>query len=242
MSKRKNRATKRFGKLRMKYKIFPIGDAALTIEFGNEISAEHNNLVLKLAAYFEQNSFQGFLEIVPAYASIACFYDVLMVRKNFPAFATAFDAVKNFVENAMQNLDDFCETKSRLIEIPVCFDKEFALDLDSVAIMNNLTEKQAIEIFLARTYRVYMLGFLPGFAYMGEVDQRIAAPRKNSPRLKVPKGSVGITGRQTGIYSLESPGGWQIIGKTNVELFTPERDAPTFLQAGDSVKFFEAKF
>ena len=224
----------------MKYKIFPIGDNALTIEFGNVISAKHHNLVLKLAAYFEQNAFQGLIEIVPAYASLACFYDVLIVRKNFSAFATAFDAVKNFAENALQNLDDFEETKPRLIEIPICFDKESALDLDSVAAINNLTAKQVTEIFLAETYRVYMLGFLPGFAYMGEVDERIAAPRKRSPRLKVPKGSVGIAGRQTGIYSLESPGGWQIIGKTNVELFTPEAETPTFLQAGDLVRFYEA--
>jgi len=226
----------------MKYKIFPIGDNVLTIEFGNEIFAEHNNLVLKLAAYFEQNAFQGFVELIPAYASLACFYDVRIVRKNFSAFATAFDAVKNFAENALQNLNDFEESKPRLVEIPIWFDKESALDLDSVAAMNNLTAKQVIEIFLAETYRVYMLGFLPGFAYMGEVNKRIAAPRKNSPRLKVPKGSVGIAGRQTGIYSLESPGGWQIIGKTNVELFTPEAESPTFLKAGDLVRFYEAAF
>jgi len=226
----------------MKYKIFPIGENVLTIEFGNEISAEHNNLVLKLAAYFEQNAFQGFVELIPAYASLTCFYDVLIVRKNFSAFATAFDAVKNFAENALLNLDDFEETKPRLIEIPICFDKESALDLDSVAAMNNLNAKQVTEIFLHETYRVYMLGFLPGFAYMGEVDERIAAPRKTSPCLKVPKGSVGIAGRQTGIYSLESPGGWQIIGRTNVELFTPEAELPTFLKAGDLVRFYETNF
>jgi len=226
----------------MNYKIFPIGDHALTIEFGTEISSEHNNLVLKLAAYFERNAFQGFIEVVPAYASLTCFYNVLTVRKNFSAFATAFDAVKKFAEIALRNLDDFEETASRLIEIPVCFDKEFALDLDSVAAMNNLTAKQVVEIFLHETYRVYMLGFLPGFAYMGEIDKRIAAPRKTSPRLKVPKGSVGIAGRQTGIYSLESPGGWQIIGKTDVELFTPEAESPTFLKAGDLVRFYEAAF
>ncbi len=226
----------------MKYKIFPIGDNVLTIEFGNEIFAEHNNLVLKLAAYFEQNAFQGFVELIPAYASLTCFYDVLIVRKNFSAFATAFDAVKNFAENALLNLDDFEETKPRLIEIPICFDKESALDLDSVAAMNNLNAKHVTEIFLHETYRVYMLGFLPGFAYMGEVDERIAAPRKTSPCLKVPKGSVGIAGRQTGIYSLESPGGWQIIGRTNVELFTPEAESPTFLKAGDLVRFYETNF
>jgi KipI family sensor histidine kinase inhibitor len=129
-----------------------------------------------------------------------------------------------------------------LIEIPVCFDERYALDLNFVASSNDLSPDKVIEIFLAVTYRVYMLGFLPGFSYMGEVDRRIATPRKSSPRLKVPKGSVGIAGKQTGIYSLESPGGWQIIGRTDIELFTPQAESPTFLHAGDSVRFYEAKF
>ncbi len=226
----------------MNYKIFPIGGTALTIEFGNEISVELNKRVIQLARFFEENSFLGFVETVPAYASLSVFYDVSIVRKNFPKFPTAFKAVKNFTENAWQSLGESAETESRLIETPVCFDAEYAPDLDSVAAENNLTEKEVVGIFLSKTYRVYMLGFLPGFAYMGEVDERIAAPRKTSPRLKVPKGSVGIAGRQTGIYSLESPGGWQIIGRTNVELFTPEAEMPTFLQAGDSVKFYKANF
>ena len=225
----------------MSCKIFPLGDASLTVEFGNEISAELNNRAINLAGFFDKNPFPGFVEIVPAYASLSVFYDVSIVRKNFPDFPTAFEAIKNFTENALQNLDDLEENKPRFIEIPVCFDAEYALDLDSVAALNSLSAGEVIKIFLAVTYRVYMLGFLPGFAYMGEVDKRIAAPRKTAPRLKVPKGSVGIAGRQTGIYSLESPGGWQIIGKTNVELFTPEAESPTFLQAGDSVKFYEAK-
>jgi len=223
-------------------KIFPLGDNALSVSFGSEISPELNNLVLKLAYFFEQNSFQGFIEIVPAYASLSIFYDVLIVRKNFPEFSTAFEAVKVLVENALQNLNEIQENKPPLVKIPVSFDKEFAPDLEFVASTNNLTPQKVIEIFTAQTYRVYMLGFLPGFAYMGEVDERIAAPRKTLPRLKVPKGSVGIAGKQTGIYSLESPGGWQIIGKTNIELFTPEADTPTFLQAGDTIKFFPTKF
>ncbi|CAN5587512.1 5-oxoprolinase subunit B [soil metagenome] len=219
-------------------KIFPLGDNALTISFGNEISPELNNRVLKLANYFVHNSFPGFIEIVPAYASLSVFYDVLVVRKNFSEFSTAFEAVKNFAENALQNLNKIPEKEPRLIEIPVSFDKEFALDLEFVGLTNNLTPDEVVGIFTAQTYRVYMIGFLPGFAYMGEVDKKIATPRKTSPRLKVPKGSVGIAGRQTGIYSLDAPGGWQIIGKTNVELFTPEAKSPTFLQAGDSVKFY----
>ncbi len=225
----------------MSFKIFPLGDASLTVEFGNKISAELNNRVVNLAAFFDVNPFPGFVETVPAYASLSVFYDVSIVRKNFPDFSTAFEAIKNITENALQNLDPLQENKPRLVEIPVCFDAGYALDLDSVAALNNLKAGNVIRIFLAATYRVYMLGFLPGFAYMGEVDERIAAPRKTSPRLKVPKGSVGIAGRQTGIYSIESPGGWQIIGKTNVELFTPEAESPTFLRAGDNVKFYEAK-
>ncbi len=219
-------------------KIFPLGDNALTVSFGNEISPELNNPVLKLAQFFEQNQFPGLIEIVPAYASLSIFYDVLMVRRNFPEFSTAFSAVKSFAENALQNLNEITASNSRLIKIPVSFAKEFALDLEFVGLTNNLTPKEVIEIFTVQKYRVYMLGFLPGFAYMGEVDDRINTPRKQTPRLKVPKGSVGIAGKQTGIYSLASPGGWQIIGKTKVELFTPEAKTPTFLQAGDLVKFY----
>jgi len=226
----------------MNPKIFPLGDNALTIEFGNQISAETNDRVLMLARFFDANLFEGLIEIVPAYSSLSVFYDVSFVRRNFPDFPTAFEAIKNFTENALQNLDDLEKIKPRLVEIPICFDEKYALDLDSVAALHNLNRSEVIGIFLAPTYRVYMLGFLPGFAYMGEVDKRIAAPRKTAPRLRVPKGSVGIAGRQTGIYSLESPGGWQIIGKTNVELFTPEADFPTFFQAGDEVKFRAAKF
>jgi inhibitor of KinA len=225
-----------------KAKIFPLGDGALTIDFGNEISVRLNNRVLKLAGFFTGNSFAGFEEIVPAYSSLTIFYDVLKVRRNFPEFATAFEAVKSFAENALENSDDLQIKEPRLIKIPVCFDRGFALDLDFVAASNNLSPEKVVEIFLGKTYRVFMLGFLPGFSYMGEVDERIVTPRKQTPRTKVPKGSVGIAGKQTGIYSLASPGGWQIIGKTNIELFTPEANTPTFLRAGDSVQFYKSKF
>lgn len=226
----------------MNVKIFSLGDNALTIEFDNRISVAANNRVLSLARFLDENSFTGFIEIIPAYASLSVFYDVAIVRRNFADFPTAFDAVKSFLETAVRNLGDSEENAARLIEIPVCFDKEFALDLGTIAALNNLESDEVIEIFLSKIYRVYMLGFLPGFAYMGEVDERIAAPRKSTPRLKVPGGSVGIAGRQTGIYPFESPGGWQIVGRTNVEMFTPQEKSPTFLQAGDSVKFVAAEF
>jgi inhibitor of KinA len=223
----------------MSYKIFPLGENALTIDFGNEISLELNSRVLRLADFLARNNFAGFVEIVPAYSSLTIFYDVFTVRKNFPAFQTAFEAVRALAENALPKLNEIEFSEPRLVKIPVCFDAESALDLDWVAAENNLTRADVVEIFLAKTYRVFMLGFLPGFAYMGETDERIAAPRKLTPRLKVPRGSVGIAGRQTGVYPFESPGGWQIIGKTEIEFFTPDAENPTFLRAGDLVKFYE---
>lgn len=222
----------------MKHRIFPLGDSALTIEFGNLISVELNSQVLKLAQFFDRNPFEGFIEVVPAYSSLTVFYDIFKVRKHFPEFGTAFEAVKSLTLKSLKNLDEFKQLQTRKIEIPVCFDAEFAPDLEFVAGENDLSPFQAIEIFLGQTYRVFMLGFLPGFSYMGEVDARIATPRKLSPRLKVAAGSVGIAGKQTGIYSLESPGGWQIIGKTPKKLFSPMAENPTFLQPGDSVRFF----
>lgn len=221
-------------------KIFPLGENALTIDFGNEISLELNGRVLRLADFLARNNFTGFRELVPAYSSLTVFYDVFAVRKNFPGFETAFDAVRAFTEKALENTDEIETPEPRVVEIPVCFAENCALDLEFVAAENNLTRDEAIEIFLSPTYRVFMLGFLPGFAYMGETDERIAAPRKSAPRLKVPRGSVGIAGRQTGIYPFESPGGWQIIGQTEIELFTPDAKNPTVLQAGDLVKFHEA--
>lgn len=225
-----------------KVKMFPLGEGALTVEFDNIISVESNNRVLKLADCFTKNSFVGLQEIVPAYSSLTIFYDVWTIRKNFPQFSTAFEAVKNLTGDALQNPSNFRPRESRTIEIPVCFDEEFALDLDFVATSRDLSPEKVVEIFLNKNYRVFMLGFLPGFAYMGEVDERIAVPRKTSPRTKVPKGSIGIAGKQTGIYSLASPGGWQIIGRTGVELFTPEAETPTFLRAGDAVRFYRSKF
>lgn len=219
-------------------KIYSLGENAITINFGNEISAEINNRVIRLDYHFNNNQYSGFIETVPAYASLSIFFDVCKVRKNFPEFPTAFDAVKSLVEMALKNLDKFDEKPSRLIEIPVCFADEYALDLEFVGKNKNLTKSAVIEIFTAQTYRVFMLGFLPGFAYMGETDEKIAVPRKENPRTSVPKGSVGIAGKQTGIYSLASPGGWQIIGRTDLELFTPNDKKPTLLQTGDLVKFY----
>lgn len=237
-SKHRRRDQRRQQKFKF-MKLFPLGENALTADFGSEISVELNTEVLRLAAVFEQKTFPGFTEAVPAYASLTVFYDAFEVRRNFPEFASAFDAVKDFVQKALENLAEIPQTEPRAVEIPVSFEPECAPDLEFVAAHNDLTPEKVIEIFLARQYRVFMLGFLPGFSYMGEVDARIAAPRRQTPRVRVEKGSVGIAGRQTGIYSLASPGGWQIIGRTPREMFTPEAAAPTFLRAGDAVRFYK---
>jgi len=221
------------------YRIFPLSNDALTVEFGNEISETFNNYALKLSRYFDKNQFEGFIETVPAYASTTIFFDFYKVKQTYSQFPTAFEAVKTFVVNALKNLEISVEIKRKTIKIPISFDKTFALDLDFVAETNNLFPDDIINIFTSQIYRVYMLGFLPGFAYMGEVDERIAVSRKDSPRLKVPKGSIGIAGRQTGIYPLESPGGWQIIGRTNLEMFEVSMKNPFLLQTGDLVKFYE---
>lgn len=219
--------------------IYPLGETALTVSFGNKISIELNDSVVRLAGYFEKHKFHGFIETIPAYCSLTIFYDVVTVRKNFPEFSTAFAAVKLLVENALASLGETKKkTAPRLVKIPICFHEEYAPDLAFVSEQSQLPKTNIIEIFTAETYRVFMLGFLPGFAYLGQINEKIAVPRRENPRLIVPKGSVGIAGRQTGIYPLESPGGWQLIGRTGRELFTPFEPHPTFLQAGDLVKFY----
>jgi inhibitor of KinA len=218
-------------------KIFPLGDNCVTIDFGNEISVELNTKAISLASRFQHNPFPGFIEAVPAYSSVAVFYNFIQVRRNFSEFDSAFDAVASIADNFLAQPHDTQKPESRVMEIPVDFSQGAALDLNVIADFAGISPDEVIERFVARSYRVYMLGFLPGFAYMGEVDEIIAAPRKDSPRIKVPKGSVGIASRQTGVYPLESPGGWQIIGRTTAEMFSADRDPPCLLSPGDQVRF-----
>jgi inhibitor of KinA len=221
--------------------IFPLGDSALTVEFGNSIDIEYNKKAIAFAARCDGDAFPGFIEAVPAYSSTTIFYDLAEVKKAFPTQASAYGTVREIIESRLVDLDLSEGGKPRLVEIPVRFDADVALDLDEIARQSGLPQATVIEIFLERTYRVFMIGFLPGFSYMGEVDDRIATPRKESPRTVVPKGSVGIAGKQTGVYSLESPGGWQIIGRTDLELFTPDAKSPSLLAPGDQVHFIAAE-
>lgn len=215
------------------FSIFPIADSALTIDFGNHFDDELHQYISFLTEYFRENAIEGIREIVPAYTSISIFYNILKIKKTEK---TAFEIIKNWCEETINfTKNQELKTKnSKLITIPVIYDGE---DLAFVAENNNLSIEEVIKIHTAPTYRVYMIGFLPGFAYMGGMDERIATPRRSSPRTSVPAGSVGIAGKQTGIYPLESPGGWQLIGRTTIPLFTPHEVSPTLLKAGDLVRF-----
>lgn len=218
-------------------RIFSLGDNAVTAEFGNEISERLNSAAISLARYFNEEPFPGLIEAVPAMASTTLFFDPAQVRGASGSFETAFGAVEEHIRAAAAIVPDRQDTAVREIEIPVSFSTDNALDLESVASHASLSPADVVEIFTSRSYRVFMLGFLPGFAYMGEVDERIAAPRLATPRTAVPKGSVGIAGRQTGIYPSASPGGWQIIGRTDIELITPGCFQPCLFSPGDLVRF-----
>ncbi len=223
----------------MKYRIFPVSENALTIDFGNEISVVLNERVIQLADFIEKDKFSGFIELVPAYSSLTIFYDLIQIRTTYPQFPNAFSVVKNEIETALKNIKTIEQKNPCLIKIPVNYTDELAIDLEFVAQNSNLTKEQVVKIHTSNIYRVFMIGFLPAFAYLGEVDERIATPRRKNPRTKIAQGSVGLAGKQTGIYPLESPGGWQIIGRTDLEMFQPQSEKISLLKTGDLVKFYD---
>jgi inhibitor of KinA len=176
-------------------------------------------------------------EVVPAYSSFTVYYDIIAARKTALPGQTGFDHIRALLEQRMTRPLQQETTIERLVKIPVCYEEEFAPDLSYLAAEKKMTAEEVVEIHTQKKYKVYMLGFLPGFSYMGEVDERIAMPRKLQPH-PVEAGAVGIAGRQTGIYPLHSPGGWQIIGRTPVKLFDPHHEEPCLLKAGDRVEFY----
>ena len=218
-------------------RIFPLSESALTIEFGNEISPDLNDRAISLADHFTKNPFAGLIEAVPAFASVTLFFDLIECRRAFPNADSLHTVVREIVAQALNTARTSVRTDPRLVEIPMIVSDEDSPDLAAIAKRTGLTPDEVLDIFTYSTYRVYMLGFLPGFAYMGQVDDRIATPRLSSPRTRVPKGSIGIAGKQTGIYPLASPGGWNIIGRTDRQLFDSLADEPTLLKPGDEVRF-----
>jgi inhibitor of KinA len=219
------------------YQLFALGDSAITIDFGNCIDDTINNEVLARCKQLHADPFPGMIELIPAYSSLTICYDMLTVKKKLPAEKTAFETIKDLLTLYLNQPVQHHHAKTQLIKIPVCYSPDFGTDLQFLAATNKISTEEIIQVHTSREYKVFMLGFLPGFAYLGEVDERIAIPRKPQPK-NVMAGSVGIAGKQTGIYPLTSPGGWQIIGKTPVRIFNVNDPQPALLKAGDRIQFF----
>lgn len=213
----------------------PLGDAAVVLQFGDKISLETHNRIRALSEMLQQHPFPGLIEFVPAYTSLTVYYDpwVTSQQGELDAYAEAVNKLEILVEQ----VQDLQLPLARLVEIPVVYGGEYGPDLEEVARHNNLSTEEVIQLHSAGEYLVHMIGFAPGFPYLGGMNDRIATPRKTSPRASIPAGSVGIAGSQTGVYPISTPGGWQLIGRTPFQLFNPKRKDPSLLQAGDKVRF-----
>lgn len=210
-------------------RIVPAGDSALIVEFEERIDPLVNARTIACADGIQAARIDGVRDIVPAYRSVTVYFDPL--RTPYEALMTAIEreAARPIAETAAGR---------EPVRVPVCYGGDLGPDLPGVAAFARLSEADVIRMHTSATYRVFMLGFVPGFAYMGIVDRRIAMPRHSTPRLRVPIGTVGVAGVQTGIYPAETPGGWQLIGRTPVKPFDPARPEPFLMKAGDAVQFY----
>ncbi|MBO9202227.1 MULTISPECIES: 5-oxoprolinase subunit PxpB [Niastella] len=219
------------------YKIFPLGDSAVTFDMGNSISEPLNQKALAMQHWLLAHPFEGLKDCLVAYSSLTVLYNPVLIKKYYNPASTAYAWVADKLQQAFEKTVQTKQAARELIQIPVCYEAGYGPDLAALARSTQLTEQEVVAIHTDTIYNVYMIGFLPGFSYMGEVDERIAAPRKQTPS-PVLAGSVGIAGSQTGIYPLNSPGGWQIVGRTPLRLFDPFAPEPVKLQAGDRVQFY----
>ncbi len=215
-------------------KFYSLSECAITIEWDHKMSIVVYEQIACFNLLLNEHPFTGFTETVPAYNSITVFYQPeLMIT--FDKSPTVF--VKRHIEKLIAEKSIPPALKKNYVSIPVCYDEEFGPDLPYISETKGISVQQVIATHQQKDYHVYMMGFLPGFSYMGEVDDTIAVARKASPRAVIEKGSVGIAGNQTGIYPLSSPGGWQIIGRTPCSLFDVDQEDPFFFKTGDTVHF-----
>jgi len=213
----------------LKIQFQPLGDTGIQVRFGSDISEETNQEIRLFADYLKEQNIEGIIEWVPAYTTLTIFYR--------PDKVVYMDLCKKLedIQNTLQKADD--QSQSTIYEIPVLYGGEVGPDLSEVATHNGLTEDEVISIHSGQPYLIYMMGFVPGFPYLGGMPEEIATPRRENPRAKIEAGSVGIAGEQTGVYPLETPGGWQIIGRTPVKLYDPEKEEPILLSAGVYIRF-----
>lgn len=223
--------------------IVPLGDSALLIRFGERIEADLVRNVRAVARSLEARPFPGFIEAVPSYAALAVHYDPWTVYRSLrgtrdDAEEGVYEAVCAAIRRLLASKPDGdCEAEESAIAIPVCYGGRYGPDLDELAANRGIGAEEAIKLHAGAAYTVAMIGFAPGFPYLAGLPERLAAPRRAAPRSAVPAGSVGIAGVQTGIYPLQMPGGWNIIGRTPLALFRPHAGQPSLLHAGDRVRF-----
>jgi inhibitor of KinA len=218
------------------YSIFSIGDSAATIDLGNRIDIGLNRKVMAMQKWFLENRFEGLRDIITAYSSLSVLYDPVLLRTLHPEHS-AFDYIKEKLRSAFEQCGAYPSENQEVIRIPVCYGTEFGFDLFWLSEQKGLSIHDIIKLHTAITYRVFMIGFLPGFSYMGEIDDLLVTPRKNKPVI-VPYGSVAIDGTQTGIYPVTCPGGWYVLGRTPIRLFDPMAAQPVKFNTGDQVQFF----
>jgi KipI family sensor histidine kinase inhibitor len=206
-----------------------MGDRGLLLEFGDEISREVNAKVRRMALAIQAEAIEGIVETVPTYRSLLIIYNPMVLP------------VRGLRKRIIQVEEDLRQTplpEPKLTRIPVVYGGIYGPDLEGVAKYHQISPEAVIQLHCSNPYLIYMIGFMPGYPYMGEIPQALVTPRLKTPRFYVPEGSVAIAQRQTGIYSMESPGGWRILGRTPVELFDPRNDPPALLQMGDFVQFY----
>ncbi|MBW2310302.1 MAG: 5-oxoprolinase subunit PxpB [Deltaproteobacteria bacterium] len=204
------------------------GDRGLLVEFGAVIDPEINQKVRQIFLSIEKTPIEGVTEVIPTYRSILIFYD---------PFITNSEKIEKKILERQGKLADRDIPSPETIEIPVAYGEEFGPDLEFVAHHNGLTPEEVIEIHTSASYLIYMLGFTPGFPFLGGLSERLFTPRLENPRHLVPAGSVGIANNQTGVYSIDSPGGWRLIGRTPAKLYDPKRFPPILLKAGNQLRF-----
>lgn len=209
-------------------KILTAGDSSILVEFGKVISPEINRKITATVQLMKMQHIEGVVDIIPAFCSLLINYDPRVI---------SYEEITERMQHLLKMDAKMDEGKKKIYEIPVCYGGEYGPDIANIAEHAGLTEEEVIKIHSSRDYLIYMLGFLPGFCYLGGLDERIHTPRLANPRIKISAGSVGIGGSQTGIYPLDSPGGWQLMGMTPVKTYDPDREVPILLEAGDYIRF-----
>lgn len=217
---------------------FQTSENAISLEFGEKISEDTLEEITKLNQLIKQNPFAGLLSTIPAYTTLTIYFNPVALMKDGGLNGiTCLDKILGYIKSINFEIKNGLKVPSQIIHIPVCYDVKFGLDLEELTSYYQLKKEEIIEIHSSAVYTVFMIGFVPGFPYLGGLSEKLTAPRKQNPRPAIPAGSVGIAGRQTGIYPLETPGGWQIIGRTASKLFDANRPQPALLKAGDKIKF-----